>query len=58
MMGNMIMTNIVKQLDIAMEILTIVFSETSSSEIGDCLDMLSEFREQYIEDNSQFGVGA
>ena len=50
--------NHLHRLDQAIEILTILFVDTKSTEIADALDMLSEYREQSIEDNSQFGVGA
>ena len=42
----------------AIEILTNLFVDTKSTEIADALDMLSAYREQSVEDNSQFGVGA
>lgn len=51
-------SDILKKLDAATKALIEVFMDTKSTEIGDALDMLSAYREQYVEDNSQFGVGA
>jgi hypothetical protein len=45
-------------LDAAMELLIELRSKTGSSEIADALDMLSAWREQYVQDNSQHGMGA
>ena len=50
--------NHIIRLDQAIEILTDLFVDTKSTEIGDALDILSAWREQYVQDNSQFGVGA
>lgn len=52
------MIDAIKQLDLAMQVLTTVFQATKASEIGDALDILSAWHEQYIEDNSQHRVGA
>jgi hypothetical protein len=48
----------IKSLELAMQILVTVWEETRAPEIADSMDMLSAWREQYLEDNSQFGVGA
>jgi hypothetical protein len=50
--------DVIKKLDLAMTVLTIVQQDTQSSEISDALDMLSSWREQYVQDNGQFGAGA
>lgn len=47
-----------KKLDVAMQVLTDLYIDTKSTEIADALDILSQWREDYIEANSQFGVGA
>lgn len=52
------MADILKKLDLAMTVLTVVYSDTKATEIADALDILSAYREQYVEENSQFGVGA
>lgn len=52
------MNNPVKKLDLAMTALMAVYQDTKDTEIGDVLDVLSAWREEYIKDNSQFGVGA
>ena len=52
------MKDVLEALDAAMKLLVFVQGETHSSEIADVLDLLSEYREQYVKDNSQFGVGA
>lgn len=52
------MTDTTKTLDLAMELLTILFTETKATEVADALDILSAYREQTAQDNSQFGVGA
>lgn len=50
--------DITQRLDLASQILIAVASELKSSELYDILGMISEFRQQYIQDNSQFGAGA
>jgi hypothetical protein len=50
--------NHLHRLDQALEILTILFVDTKSTEIADALDILSAWREKHVQDNSQFGVGA
>ena len=52
------MKDVIKKLDLAMQILVIVQQDTHDSEIADTLDALSEWREKYIQDNSREGVGA
>ncbi|MBZ5673737.1 MAG: hypothetical protein LAP61_05765 [Acidobacteriia bacterium] len=52
------MSDVLKKLDLAMEVLTIVFQDTKATEVADALDILSAYREQYVQDNSQYGVGA
>lgn len=52
------MSDLTAKLDSAMKILISVFEDTKSTEVGDALDTLSEYRAKYVEDNSQFGVGA
>lgn len=50
--------DILPLLDAAMKLLTELYTDTKASEIADSLDTLSAWREQYVMDNSQFGVGA
>ena len=52
------MSGVLKKLDASMHSLIELFQETKASEIADALDILSAYREQYVSDNSQFGVGA
>lgn len=52
------MQNVLNNLDAATKLLILVQEETHDSDIYDVLDMISNFREQYIIDNGQFGVGA
>lgn len=52
------MSDVLKKLDLAMTVLTVVFEDTRATEIADALDMLSAWREQYVEENSKFGAGA
>lgn len=47
-----------KILDVSMTMLTSLYQDTKATEIADALDILSAWREQYVHDNSQFGVGA
>ena len=47
-----------KIVDVAMTMLVSIQQDTKSSEIADALDILSAWREQYVQDNSQFGVGS
>jgi len=50
--------DITQRIDLASQILITVASELRSSELFDALEMISSYRSQYIEDNSQFGKGA
>jgi hypothetical protein len=52
------MTDVLKKLDLAMTVLAVVFQDTSATEVADALDILSAYREEYVKDNGQFGVGA
>lgn len=45
-------------LDAAMKLLVFVQHKTHGDELYDILDALSEYRDKYVQDNSQFGVGA
>lgn len=54
----MAMPDTLSLLDEAIAKLIELHSFTSSSEIADALYILSMYREQYVEDNSQFGMGA
>jgi hypothetical protein len=56
-MGNK-MTDTPLLLNAALQILVKVYEEGHPSEIADAMDMISAYREQYIEDNGAFGVGA
>lgn len=49
---------ITKQIDAASAILIELWQSSKSTEIADILDMLSAYREEYVESNDQFGVGA
>lgn len=51
------MTDTLKKLDCAMVILMELWSDTKATEIADTLSMLSAYREDYIKDNGQFGMG-
>lgn len=50
--------NITQRLDLASEILITLAKDTKATEIYDILEMISDYRNQYIQDNSQFGKGA
>ena len=52
------MTDEIKKLDLATEILMIVWRNTKATEIADALDILSAWRERTIADNGREGVGA
>lgn len=48
----------IEMLDLAMTVLTQLYVDTQASEIADALDILSAWREQTVQDEGQFGVGA
>lgn len=50
--------SISERLELATKILITVWEETKAEEIADAMDMISHWREQYVEENSQFGAGA
>lgn len=52
------MKDVLNKLDVATEILTSVYQETNASDVSDILYMIGNFREEYIQDNGQFGAGA
>jgi len=52
------MIDVIKKLDLAMQVLTVVWEDTRATEIADALDMLSAWREEYVTENGQFGAGA
>ena len=51
-------TDFIKKLDVAVQVLMVAWEDHHASEIADALDILSDYRAQYVQDNSQFGVGA
>lgn len=48
----------IKRLDEASAVLIALYTDTKATEIADILDMISAYREEHMEENSQFGVGA
>lgn len=52
------MSNELKKLNLAMQLLCDLFIDTKATEIADALDILSEYHAQCIRESGQFGVGA
>ena len=47
-----------QKLDTAMQVLIVCWEDHHASAVADAMDMLSAYREEYVRDNGQFGVGA
>lgn len=50
--------NHLAKLELASTCLMQAWHDTHTSELSDILDAISEYRDQYVKDNSQYGVGA
>ena len=48
----------IQKLRNAQALLVSAWEDTRATEIADAMDMISDYMQQYIQDNSQFGVGA